>query len=279
MYDKEKELLNFKLVSRSPSSEGTIKRVDVFLLREGRLSEKYTSVAANKSGTYPVLVKDPQNTRLLFLVNNDMFLEPAEGESGTLENLLSKTTPAVDYAATQPMLFYTGEKDLSGISEPLVNVPIIRSLARLSLKMQSETTIKIDSCIISNIADRSYIFPSSTVSPAGLNLISASLEGSHFTVSPTTPQSGFLYLYESENANSKAVFFVKINGVRNKLEVSLPARIERNKDYCITINSRGATLFGSLEILPWDKGTELNANPAPFAGYQGKCPGRVTYGK
>ncbi|MFT0672444.1 hypothetical protein AAH088_15460 [Bacteroides hominis] len=265
MYDKEKELLNFKLVSRSPSSEGTIKRVDVFLLREGRLSEKYTSVAANKSGTYPVLVKDPQNTRLLFLVNNDMVLEPAEGESGTLENLLSKTTPAVDYAATQPMLFYTGEKDLSGISEPMVNVPIIRSLARLSLKMQSETTIKIDSCIISNIADRSYIFPSSTVSPAGLNLISASLEGSHFTVSPTTPQSGFLYLYESENANSKAVFFVKINGVRNKLEVSLPARIERNKDYCITINSRGATLFGSLEILPWEKGTELNANPAPFA--------------
>lgn len=265
MYDKEEELLNFKLVSRSPSSEGTIKRVDVFLLREGRLSEKYTSVAANKSGTYPVLVKDPQNTRLLFLVNNDMVLEPAEGESGTLENLLSKTTPAVDYAATQPMLFYTGEKDLSGISEPMINVPIIRSLARLSLKMQSETTIKIDSCIISNIADRSYIFPSSTVSPAGLNLISASLEGSHFTVSPTTPQSGFLYLYESENANSKAVFFVKINGVRNKLEVSLPARIERNKDYCITINSRGATLFGSLEILPWEKGTELNANPAPFA--------------
>ena len=127
MYDKEKELLNFKLVSRSPSSEGTIKRVDVFLLREGRLSEKYTSVAANKSGTYPVLVKDPQNTRLLFLVNNDMVLEPAEAESGTLENLLSKTTPAVDYAATQPMLFYTGEKDLSGISEPMINVPIIRS--------------------------------------------------------------------------------------------------------------------------------------------------------
>lgn len=61
MYDKEEELLNFKLVSRSPSPEGTIKRVDVFLLREGRLSEKHTSVAANKSGTYPVLVKDPQN--------------------------------------------------------------------------------------------------------------------------------------------------------------------------------------------------------------------------
>lgn len=264
IYDKKEELLNFRLVSRSLSSEGRINRVDVFLLREGRLSGKYTSVGANESGTYPVLVKDPQDTRLLFLVNSDMVLESVDTEGGTLENLLSQTTPAVDYSLSHPMLFYTGEKDLSDISEPMINVPIVRSLARLSLKMESGAVIKIDSCIISNIADRSSIFPSSTVSPAGLNLISVPLRGSHFTVSPTAPQSGFLYLYESENANSKVVFFVKINGVRNKLEVSLPSRIERNKDYCITINSRGATLFASLEILPWEKGTELNANPAPF---------------
>ena len=262
MVDNKEELLNFKLVSRSLESVETIKQVDIFLLQDGRLADKYTRLGASENGTYPILVPDPQNSRLLFLVNGNI---PMETGSTTSESFLSQTTPAVDYVQKRPLLFYTGDPNLAGVTEPMIMVPILRSLARLSVQMQTDVNIKIDSCVITNIADRSHIFPFPGKSPADLKLISASLGTSHFTVSPTTPQVGFFYLYESENANSKVIFFAKINGIRNQLEVALPAKIERNKDYSIIINSRGATVFTSLDILPWEKGAELDATPAPFA--------------
>lgn len=262
--DCEEEVRNFKLLSRSFETEGSIKRVDVFLMTDGVLSEKHIHAELNENGTYPLLVKDPPNTRLLFLVNGDMPMEAAETGKSTERSFLAQTTPAADYVQTHPLLFYTGEKEMEGVSEPTINVPILRSIARLNLKINEGVDVEIDSCLISNIADRSCIFPSSTESPAGLKLVSASLPGSHFTASPSKPQNGFFYLYESLNAGTKAEFFVKISGIRNKLEVALPSQIERDKDYNITINSRGATLFASLQILPWQEGTELNARPAAF---------------
>lgn len=260
----EEEARSFKLLSRSLEAEGSIKWVDVFLMTGGVLSEKHTHAESNENGAYTLLVKDPQNTRLLFLVNGDMPMETAEVGKSPERTFLAQTTPTADYAQTQPLLFYTGEKEMKGVSDPTINVPVVRSIAKLSLVISEGVNVEIDSCRISNIADRSCIFPSSTESPAGLKLVSASLAGSHFTASPSKPQDGFFHLYESRNAGTKAEFFVKMGGIRNKLMVELPSQIERNMDYTITIDSRGATLFTSLQILPWQEGPELNARPAAF---------------
>lgn len=260
----KEESWNFTLLSRSLEPKGSIKRMDAFLLTGGVLSGKYTHAESNENGAYTLSVKDPLNSRLLFLVNGDMPMEAAEVGSTPEGTFLAQTTPAADYAHTQPLLFYTGEKKMAGVSEPMINVPVVRSIAKLSLKINEGVEIEIDSCLISNIADRSCIFPSSAEPPAGLKLVSASLPGSHFTASPAMPQNGFFYLYESLNAGTKVEFFVKISGIRNKLKVDLPARIERNKDYSVTIDNRGATLFTSLQILPWEEGTSLEAKPVEF---------------
>ena len=263
--NKINESIKCKLSSLGIDSESQINRLDVYAMTDGRLVKEYINVSAESSGLYPINIDQKENTVLLFVANGDNVpFDQIEG-STTHAEMLSTSTPVADYLLAQPTMYYTGSNNITPITEPTILVDMTRSLARLDLKIQAETDIIIDSCVISNIVDRAHILPSENLLHSDAKLISTTLSGDQLTATSTTIQEGFIYLYESDNANSKVVFYGKINGVKNILEVSLPTQINRNEKYMITINSQGATLYGTLVTLPWDEGLDLDAHPKPFA--------------
>lgn len=58
----------------------------------------------------------------------------AEVESN-IENLLSKTSPIMPQFSLQPHVISIWNKDLSGISVPMINVPLSDPLARFKCKV------------------------------------------------------------------------------------------------------------------------------------------------
>ena len=264
--ERDSEIANVMLFNYMTDSKDPMETVDVYALNSGVLASKYININATTDGYYPIdNIEDRKNTVLLFLTNGQgINMDPLVIGETSNTDMQSKTTPAADYKLSQPIHFYTGEKSLSDVSELLTNVMVTRSLARLDLKIQPEINVKIDSCVITNITDRSQIFPSQSLSHPDAKLISTSIGGSNFTATTTETQEGFFYLYESHGAGSEVMFFIKLNGVANRLKVALPDRVERNKKYTITINSHGATLSSSLEVLPWGPGSDADANPEPF---------------
>ena len=258
--NKENEGFNVLLFNDKINSEDPIANVNVYALTDGVLASNYNNINSGTDGSYPVYLENSQNTVLFFLTNGDnMPLDEIAVGKTTSADMFSKTTPVVDYNLSHPIQFYTAVQDISVVKGSQIEVAVTRSLARLDLKIQPGIDVKIDSCRIANIVDRSYIYPTKDLSHPNAALISASLSGSVFTATSATPQNGFFYLYESENVGSKAIFYIKLNGVKNILEVALPARIERNKKYGITIGSHGATLFSTLVVLPWGTGSDSDA--------------------
>ena len=263
--EKTGNVIKAKLASQNIDPKHQINRLDVYSMTGDVLTTEHINISAEEGGLYPINAEQRENTVLVFIANGDNVPLNQIAGSTTYTELLSKSTPAADYLLSQPVMYYTGSNDISTISDPMLSVDMTKSMARLDLKIQTETNIVIDSCVISNITDRAYIFPSEKLLHPEAKLISTTLKDDQITATATTPQEEFLFLYESEGANSKANFHVRINNVKNILEVSLPTKINRNRKYLITINSSGATLYSSLVVLPWEDGGDLEAKPKPFA--------------
>ena len=255
------KLLNFNVASDKTEIADAIEHMDIYAITEDVFSYKYSDVSSNSEGNYPIALSNFKNTVLLFVANgNKVPLDPIDIGVTSYADFAGKSTPTTDYKSSQPISFYTAAQDISAVTNNHVAVSLTRSLARLDLKIQPGVNLKVDSCVITNIADRSHIFQSQTLLHPEAQLVSASIDGAHFTATDTAPQEGFITIYESENTGAKAVFYVKLNGVKNILNVLLPERIERNKKYGITINSHGATLSSSIVVLPWDDGCDTDAD-------------------
>ena len=262
---KDNEGFNVMLSNDKVDAEDPIVHVDLYVLTADFLTSKYHNLNSSADGSYAIDIENRQNTVLFFFANgNNMPLGEITVGATTSADMLSKATPVVDYNVSHPIQFYTATQDISTVHESLIDVAVTRSLARLDLKIQTGIDVKIDSCRITNIVDRSHIFPADKPLHPNAALISTSLSGSSITATSTAPQNGFFYLYESENVGSKAIFYIKLNGVKNILEVALPTKIERNKKYGITIGSHGATLFSTLVVLPWGIGSDSDATSPLF---------------
>ena len=256
------DVLNVKFYDQDKESEGTITSVDAYAFTGDVLVNKYSDVKVDENGSSQIVISDLENEKLLFLVNGrDISIDPVDIGKTSYSNMMYKTTPIIDYKTTQPSLFYTASHNLPAVSTAETTVQITRSLARLDLHIQPETDIVIDSCVIYNVVDRSYVFQSNKSTHPDAKLLNVSLESPHFTATSTAPQNGFFFLYESDAVGSKIIFYAKINGAKNKLEVLLPSKIERNNKIRITINNRGAALYSTLVVLPWTDGPDLDATP------------------
>ena len=261
--EDENSVINVKLKSQDPNLSQQIHKLDVFVVTGDVIVKQYNNLSA-EGGLYPLNLEQKDNTRLIFVANgNDISFDPVEG-STTHKEMLSKATPVADYKLSQPLMYYTGSNIISTSTEQILTVDMTKSLARVDLKIQAQTDIVIDSCVISNIVDRGHILPSGNLSHPDAKLISKTLSGKQLTATSTTTQEGLIYLYESYNANSTAVFHAKINGVKNIIKVALPVKIHRNKKHLITINSSGATLSSTLVILPWEEDFDIDAHPEQF---------------
>lgn len=256
--------LQFNFGIKSAVGNEVIQRVDAFLLNEDVLTQKYMNMTESGiAGQYRLTVDKVAEGHLFFFANSELLgLDAFTIGATTLTELNSAVTPIADFQSAFPLLYYISALNINAIKESVLDVSLQRSVARLDLHVQPEIEIVIDSCRISNIVDRSFILPGRAGQVPGIQKRTMKVEGTDLTEKVI---EGFAYLYESSGIAPTISFYTRIQGVKNKLVVTLPENIERNKKYRIDVTSRGATLYANLTVLPWEDGSNSEAKPDPFA--------------
>lgn len=232
------------------------------LLYDGEeLTKKSAHLSPNSEGYYAIATDKAKADKLLLVAgNHSLGGDEAHFDYTTLQN---ETTPAVDFVTTFPQMYYTGERKLSSLESAILELGLTRSLARLDFKKLTQLDVTIDSCVVTNLVDQSYWLPGNETPIEGATYRTLSLKADAFTHLESGIE-GAAYFYESNGMAPQVTIYTQINGIKNKLYVTLPTQIERNKRYEIGINSNGAVLFTKLEVLPWEEGGNTEAKPENF---------------
>ncbi|MGL4851286.1 MAG: hypothetical protein ACRC3Z_01350 [Phocaeicola sp.] len=225
------------------------------------LTKKSLHLSPDSEGYYAIATDNAKADRLLLVAGNHSLGSDDSGFDYTA--LTNECTPAVDFVNTFPQLYYTGERKLNSLESAILELGLTRSLARLDFKKLTQLDVVIDSCVVTNLVDQSYWLPGNETPIEGATYRTLSLQGDVFTQLASGIE-GAAYFYESNGAAPQVTIYTQINGIKNKLNVTLPSQIERNKRYEIGINSNGAVLFTKLEILPWEEGGSTEAKPESF---------------
>ncbi|MGL5895325.1 MAG: hypothetical protein ACRCZM_12055 [Bacteroidales bacterium] len=240
----------------SVSSED-LDNVSALLYTQDLLSKRLDNMKPDAEGLFMVATDKTNADKLVFLAGD--YTLPTSEFIGDYSQLCGLVTPAVDFNSSFPSLFYTGQRKLSSLTDNLLEMSLTRSVAKLELKKITHLPVELDSCIISNLADRAYIIPGNEVVCDGVKYLSRSMGVDELPVLGSEPQT-IAYLYESTGEASKVHLYVSINGVKSVLTATLPKVIERNKRYEIGVNSNGVVVFTHLEVLPWEVGNDSEAN-------------------
>lgn len=256
--------LNLKMKIQDRVDNEKLTQVDILLFSNDILTQKYINVPETEtSGQYKLNVdKIVLNGHLAFFSNaSGLGLDGFDISQTTINDLRSATTPAADFQSTFPVFYYTSEMDVDGNSNLNLDVQLKRSVARIDLHVQPGVDIIIDSCRVSNLADRSFILPGNTDPLPDIQSRTMKLEADRFISKDIIT---LMYLYESSDMAPNFLFYARINGVKNKLVVNLPDEIQRNKAYKINMTSLGATLHANLTVAPWDEGSSSVVKPEEF---------------
>lgn len=242
------------------SSGDVLKNVHALLYKENGLQHKGTNLTPT-DGVYSIETAGKVVDKILFVAGDHGLdfasLNPSLSESKAM------TTPVVDFEKQFPAIHYTAEKEAGELNDNLMNIELIRSVARLDVVKNTELEVVIDSCEIANLRDRSYIYPGNTTLLEGMELKTQKLGADAFTNLNSGVQ-GFTHIFESSGVAPVVTFYVRINGIKNRLKATLPEKIERNKKYEIKIKSNGAVIYTSLSILDWGDGGSVDTQPGGF---------------
>lgn len=253
--------MKFSINQETLSAEEKLEHVNAFLFDNESLVKKFTNMQSNSEGLY-VMGTDMIRANKLLFVAGDHGID-FETLFPDYDQLKAMVVREADFVTSFPNLFYTGERSMSNITNTTLDLSLIRSIARLDLKKITQLEVIVDSCVLSNLADRSYLLPGNATSPESVQYKRQSIQGDALT-GLDQGLEGVAYLYESSAQAPQVTLYTRINGVKNKLNVTLPEKIERNKRYEIAINSNGAVVFTDLQVLPWGDGGSSTAKPEDF---------------
>ncbi len=253
-------------LTRQTELSDPIHRVDMFLFDEAAQIDHKLEDRQPAAGFYQLSFDKDKIAQFTVIANNeDVALQNAIISGMSYEAMAQLQTTPVDYATTFPALYYTATKATKDITSSNVEIDLLRSLSRVDVRIITDVELSIDSCIITNLIDRTSLLPGCALTPSAQQLKTVRFDAASFSdIATSKLLTGLTYLYESRGVKPLLTFYVKIQGVKTKLTAELPATIERNKKYEIAINGRGATLFTQLSILDWEQGDVIDAIPTPF---------------
>lgn len=238
-----------------------VKPINAYAYKNNRLTKKIENIQLQPDAQFPVDLAPGEADRLIIIAGNTSpHLQYAIND---LTEIKTETSASVDFVSTFPQLFFTGEKELIKLNNTIADIALTRSIASLDFRLGTTLPVQIDSCIVDNLADKTNIFSDKVTPPYDLQYRSMRIASSAFS-NFNNYLEGALYMYESHGKAPKVTIYAKINGVKNKLSLTLPDNIERNKRYEIVINSNGAVTFTNLNVLPWSDGGSTVAKPDSF---------------
>lgn len=235
-----------------------LSKINAYTIVRDFFYESLNNITVNENNEFSI--DSPENSYLFFTSNMDepsSFATLKPGET-TLDFLLSRTTDAdaIHSETSAPEFFSGAYAPASGaLMQGGSVVAMIRSTARLDFDMCRDKRMKVNRIEVSGASMQTRVFlgakPGSSEKKIGYqrdynpNMEDIALDQFRLYESDTPVQVSLIGTY---------------NDVDIAVKVTIPT-IERNKIYRIRIANAGATVDGSFEVLPWDMGSDIEANP------------------
>ncbi|MGL5980927.1 MAG: hypothetical protein ACRCZY_08665 [Phocaeicola sp.] len=244
------------------SLSNSLSNVTSLLYDGDLLIKKSPNLSPDSEGYYPISTDKFKADKLL-LVAGDHSLG-SDRLPVDYSDLLNECTPSVDFKTNFPQLYYTGERKLGSIANAVLELNLTRSLARIDFKKITQLDVIVDSCVISNLADKSYWLPGNSEPIQSINYRRLLLGKDAFT-NLDNGIEGAAYIYESNGAAPQITIYAQINNIKHELKTTLPAQVKRNTRYQIGINGNGAIFFADLNVLEWEEGGSSEAKPDNYS--------------
>ena len=170
--EKENEIINnqsvfnISLSRNSDLSTESISSVDFLLFNNQQLVSEVLNQITPNNNYYSLSFDKNEISNLVVVANNGLIdLQQSNLKDKTLNEVAQSQTTPIDFVTTFPSMFYTANIETSTINNSTIDIPLLRSLSRLDLKVVTDIDVIVDSCIISNLIDRTVLLPGSPLVP------------------------------------------------------------------------------------------------------------------
>lgn len=247
--------------SSGTADAGQIKDLTGYLFENGVLTKVFPDLSVGQGGTVTgMMVPVNSEGRLYFVANvgtslNDVKPSPGSFYENDFKKLVFASDPLPEQGATWIMSGYRDLDELRQNGNPVLY--LTRGFARFDVEPAENITIgKIK---VETVAQSVYLFGQEPVkSPENTKL--ASLE-KVFSTPIAERQEGVFYLYEQTGKKLQVEVTAEINGVKNKLEATLPTAIKRNHTYKLKVTAVGSNIQLSVLVQSWNEGDVTEATP------------------
>lgn len=227
------------------------------IFRDGILSEVYSDL--QDSGNGYMISTGSMTGHLYMLGNTEGILDLSSlEERGITEEEWSDLTVA--YQDGKPSRFFTGMVDLgsSNAGNYVLQVSMIRSVARFDLRIVSDETVSVDRIVFGNVSGESFIIPGTGSAPHG----GISGEDTYDFQEPLTGDTqGIAYMYEQMNPALEVSISMTVGGRQYVRKASLPDVIKRNTVYTLAILKNSVSADFEVSVTEWNDGGIIGAAP------------------
>lgn len=219
----------YKIQGQDATAEGenVVNELHACLFEDGLLKEIYENIDINSE----IKIYEPKGR--LYMVGNlpgEQPLEKLRSSGMTEEEWLDIK---VTHHGGISLDYYSGYIDLSELSDKTIKLR--RGVARIDLSIDASTPVSVENIVFKNVADKSYMFPKSSVATPD------SASYGDVVVNLKKPVSGntkaVAYLCEQVSENLRAVLTIKANNKTIVKEVKFPSILKRNTVYSVNITN------------------------------------------
>ena len=255
------------------AEDGRIKDVTAYRFEDGLLMETMMLQAPDAAGICSF--ETDRMTGILHLIANASSLEAADalvpGESSIDDFLRMEASVA---EMTEDGLMMTGSAVLGADAEPVTDMLMTRSVARLDIS-SAEKGVIVHRAVVRGLRDRGPVNPQESASHIGGVPLSDpdGTEGhvvtpgeaeqvADFSDSPL--QNGrrtLAYVAEQEGGTVSAEVTATFEGALHRLTAELPAKIRRNTVYTLAVHGNGTGIAVSVLDGDWETGESSDSSP------------------
>lgn len=239
---------------RASKEETEITSLNAYLFVDEILQKSIKNITLqNGSCTFDVV----EGSIIYFLANLPetaelQAIETGKTKESTFQALHNKAT-----TDNKAAFFLSGSCQIPSISSnpTALTVPMYRSVAQIDLDTSRDEKIKVTRIDIQDAATTSSLFPTDVLSAStGKQTYNLNYEDS-----PITSTENILRIYES-NTPVKITVYTYYQDIPKVINLFLP-QVKRNFKYTIRLTGVGTTINGTLQVVPWGDGGNIETLP------------------
>ncbi len=245
------ELSSYESAGGTTPDEDLLKNLRACLFEEGQMVAIYDHPTDSEKGFGFEIDRNDGTLYVLNLSTDQLDLNKLLAEGCTEEEWLSTY---IGIERGTPIQFISGSTEIS--SDRSNSIRLSRGFARFDLRIRTVGKAEIKSLTWENCALQTRLFSNNEIEDS---------ESGQITTHPSSPftedTEGVAYLYEQQNPEALLRAEAIVHGKPCLLEAKIPAQIQRNHIYTITLTKDEADQDIQFTIESWENGEDTNLYP------------------